>query len=131
MNQDSACFLRAIRGPVIMITVGVLFALDNFTPFTFNRTWPVLLVVVGILNLGRGGSRLRGKLRYQAQWGPPRPPFPPSTPTPPSPPGAPSWTSSAKPAASQPAGPGSYRGSAYETDPSQKKPGTPDVGARQ
>jgi len=83
MNQDSAAFLRAIKGPVMMITIGVLFALDNLTPFSFHRTWPVLLVVAGILSLGKSPARVRGKFQYQPQWGPPRPPA--SAPVPPPP----------------------------------------------
>jgi hypothetical protein len=43
--------LRAIRGPVILITLGVLFALNNFTRFGFSETWPVLLIVLGLLSL--------------------------------------------------------------------------------
>lgn len=53
MNADSAVLLRAIRGPVIMITVGVLFALDEFSVLSFRETWPAILIVVGLLNLGR------------------------------------------------------------------------------
>jgi hypothetical protein len=37
-----------IGGPIIVITVGVLFALQNFADIGFHRTWPVLLVVIGI-----------------------------------------------------------------------------------
>ena len=60
MNGDSS-LARAVRGPIILITVGVLFALNNFTPYGFNQTWPVLLSVVGLLSflgrgIGRGGS---------------------------------------------------------------------------
>jgi hypothetical protein len=46
---------RAVRGPIILITVGVLFALNNFTPYGFSQTWPVLLIVIGLLSfLGKG-----------------------------------------------------------------------------
>ncbi len=117
MNQDSAAFLRAVKGPVIMITVGVLFALDNFTSLSFGRTWPVLLVIAGLLNLSKSNYRkdpLRGKFQYRAQWGPPRTAAPPSA-TAPNP-----AASSAPP----PAGPGSYRGSTYEATP-----GAPPRGA--
>jgi hypothetical protein len=32
-----------------------LFALNNFTPYGFGQTWPVLLIVFGLLSLlGRG-----------------------------------------------------------------------------
>ena len=68
--------LRAIRGPVILITLGVLFALNNFTRFGFSETWPVLLIVLGLLSLlGR-------------QTTPPPPPYsnPPGAYTPPQPP---------------------------------------------
>ncbi len=48
----------AIRGPITLITVGTLFALDHFTRYSFNRTWPVLLIVFGLLSLwGRASAR--------------------------------------------------------------------------
>jgi len=43
----------AIRGPITLITVGALFALNNFTPYGFGQTWPVLLIVFGLLSLLR------------------------------------------------------------------------------
>ena len=45
--------VSAIRGPITLITVGVLFALNNFTPYRFHQTWPVLLIVFGLLTLLR------------------------------------------------------------------------------
>ena len=125
MNQDSACLLRAIKGPVMMITVGVLFALDNFSPLSFHRTWPVLIVVVGLLSLGKRNPAFQGRVRYQATWGPPRPPFPPPPPPPPpNPVSAPSGTTTA--------GPGSYRGSTYQdpTASSATETKRPDIGAK-
>jgi len=53
MNPRDAYFVRAIRGPVTLITVGALFALNNFTPYRFEQTWPVLLIVFGLLSLMR------------------------------------------------------------------------------
>jgi hypothetical protein len=117
MNQDSAAFLRAVKGPVMMITIGTLFALDNFTPFKFHQTWPVLLVVAGILSLGKGGASYRGRARYQAQWGPPRPPGP-QPPPPPAPASGPSWAPTGPPTAP----PGTYRGSSYEATPGGSGP---------
>jgi Domain of unknown function (DUF5668) len=50
--------LRAIRGPIMVITVGVLFALNNFTQYNFGETWPVLIIVAGLISLlGRGTSQ--------------------------------------------------------------------------
>jgi hypothetical protein len=124
MIQDNAAFIRAIKGPVMMITVGALFALDSFTPLSFSRTWPVLLVIAGLLSFGRRSSRtgpLRGKYQYRAQWGPPRPPTPPPPPRP-----------TAPPPAATTAGPGSYRGSAYEGTPgAPPRPSQPKPGVKQ
>jgi hypothetical protein len=43
--------IRSIRGPVVLITVGALFALQNFTQYDFGQTWPVILLVLGLLIL--------------------------------------------------------------------------------
>lgn len=52
MNSNSRpAFIRAIRGPLLLITVGVLFAVDHFGPYSFCRTWPALLIVLGVLKL--------------------------------------------------------------------------------
>jgi len=49
--------VRAVRGPVILITIGTLFALDHFTPYGFQQTWPVILIVVGLLTLAGRATR--------------------------------------------------------------------------
>jgi len=51
MNANDANLLRAIRWPVTLIALGVLFALNNFTEYGFHQTWPVLLIVFGLLSL--------------------------------------------------------------------------------
>ena len=68
MNGNDASLGRAIRGPITLITLGVLFALDNFTPYRFSQTWPALLIVFGLLSLLRRGTQPA-----------PPPPGPPST----------------------------------------------------
>ncbi len=55
MNGRDGSLIRALRGPITLITVGVLFALNNFTPYGFDKTWPVLLIVFGLLSLLRRG----------------------------------------------------------------------------
>jgi Domain of unknown function (DUF5668) len=55
MSVNEINLIRAVRWPITLITVGVLFALNNFTPYSFHQTWPVLLIVFGLLSLlGRG-----------------------------------------------------------------------------
>jgi hypothetical protein len=51
MNANDANLVRAIRWPVTLITLGTLFALNNFTNYGFHQTWPVLLIVFGLLSL--------------------------------------------------------------------------------
>ena len=41
----------AIRGPIMLIAIGTLFALAQFTPYGLHQTWPVLLIVLGLLKL--------------------------------------------------------------------------------
>lgn len=44
--------IQAIRGPIMLITLGTLVALDYFQGLSFSRrTWPVLLIVFGVLKL--------------------------------------------------------------------------------
>src|SRR6266508_2579704 len=57
MSDRDTPMVRALRGPVTLITVGVLFALNNFTEYSFHKTWPVLLIVFGLLSLlGRSSA---------------------------------------------------------------------------
>lgn len=51
MNGANAALVRAIRGPIMLITIGVLFTLDKFTSFSFTETWPALLIVLGAMIL--------------------------------------------------------------------------------
>ena len=95
MNVSERSTIRAIRGPVTLITIGALFALNNFTPYRFDQTWPVILIVFGLLSLlGRSIDRVE-----------PRPPFPPPGYQPPPPPFSPQGQSS------------SYAGSPYAQPP--------------
>ena len=57
MKGNSNSLACAVRGPVTLITLGALFALNNFTPYSFGQTWPVLLIVFGLLTLLCRGTR--------------------------------------------------------------------------
>ena len=51
-------FLCAVRGPVMLITLGVLLSIDHLGTISFARTWPILLIVFGIFKLmERSGAR--------------------------------------------------------------------------
>lgn len=51
MSGSKGNLMCAIRGPIMLITVGVLFAVDHFGPYSIGRTWPVFLIVLGLLKL--------------------------------------------------------------------------------
>jgi Domain of unknown function (DUF5668) len=40
--------IRALTGPILLTTLGVLLSMDYLGSVTFGRTWPVLLIVFGL-----------------------------------------------------------------------------------
>ncbi len=57
-QTQGSSFIGAIRGPVMLITLGVLLAIDHFGTVSFGRTWPVLLIVFGLFKLAeRAGAK--------------------------------------------------------------------------
>jgi hypothetical protein len=51
MNNRGALFAQAIRGPILLITLGILFAIHQAGVLPFSRTWPLVLIVVGVMKL--------------------------------------------------------------------------------
>jgi hypothetical protein len=51
MSNINGSLWCAIRGPVLLITIGTLFAVDHFGPYGITRTWPIILIVLGLLKL--------------------------------------------------------------------------------
>ncbi|MDZ4802168.1 MAG: DUF5668 domain-containing protein [Bryobacteraceae bacterium] len=50
--NDSSSLLRAVRGPILLIALGVLFVLDQHSgSMAFYRTWPILLILMGLFRL--------------------------------------------------------------------------------
>jgi hypothetical protein len=43
------CRVRGLMGPIMLITIGVLFLLRQFTPYGIGELWPILLIVPGIV----------------------------------------------------------------------------------
>jgi hypothetical protein len=48
MNRS---FLQAIRGPIMLIALGTLVAIDYAGVYGFWRTWPILIILFGLLKL--------------------------------------------------------------------------------
>jgi hypothetical protein len=49
--NDASGFIQSIRGPIMLIALGSLVAIDYAGIYGFWRTWPVLLIVFGVLKL--------------------------------------------------------------------------------
>lgn len=61
MNAGSAAFIHAVRGPILLITLGVLLAIDHTGNYSFWRTWPILIILFGcFMLLERALSRTAG-----------------------------------------------------------------------
>ena len=45
------CRCRGLMGAAVLITLGVLFLLQEFWIIRFDQSWPVLLLVIGVMML--------------------------------------------------------------------------------
>ena len=56
MNGTNPAFsqgglIQAARGPIMLITLGVLVEIDYMGIYGFSRTWPILIIIFGLLKL--------------------------------------------------------------------------------
>ena len=77
-----SCMIRGLTIPAFVIALGVLFLLHQVRGgvFDLEHTWPVLLLVVGILQLGSAMASHEGHVDVVAAAPPAPPAVPPSTP---------------------------------------------------
>jgi hypothetical protein len=102
------CRTRKLMGPAILVTLGILFLLDSAGRIEFHRTWPAILLVIGVVKLMQSNASSEGHTgTLPPVAGFPPTSFPPTPPAgfPPTPPaGAPpdSTPSGAAPDSEQP-----------------------------
>jgi len=76
------CRTRKLMGPAMLVTIGVLFLLDNVSRIDFGKTWPAILLVIGVVKLMQSNASYSGHIG-------PLPPgtmgYPPMPPPPPAP----------------------------------------------
>ncbi len=75
--QCEHCRTRKLMGPAMLITLGVLFLLDSVSRVGFGRTWPAILLVIGVVKLMQSNASSSGHVG----------PLPPGTQPPYVPPG--------------------------------------------
>jgi len=80
------CRTRKLMGPAVLVTIGILFLLDNNSGLDFGKTWPAILLVIGVVKLWQSNASDAGHVG-------PLPPvptiYPPTMPPPAVPPAAP------------------------------------------
>ena len=67
------CTIRSLMGPAILITLGVLFLLDQVRGgyFSFGNTFPILLIVIGVISLASNLAPADGHINGQISNTPP------------------------------------------------------------
>jgi hypothetical protein len=58
----SRCRHRRLMGPAVLITIGVLSLMDDMTSYGWHKTWPVLILVIGIVSLLRSNASTEGHI---------------------------------------------------------------------
>jgi Domain of unknown function (DUF5668) len=54
------CRIRSLFGPIMIITVGVVFLVGEYSRYSFRDLWPLLLIVAGILKVAENMAPREG-----------------------------------------------------------------------
>ncbi|HXC49126.1 MAG TPA: DUF5668 domain-containing protein [Candidatus Sulfotelmatobacter sp.] len=76
-----SCTIRGLVGPAVVITLGVLWLLNEVHGgrFYFGSTWPVILIVIGLVHLASSMASREGHATPAPPLAvPPQPPAPPA-----------------------------------------------------
>jgi len=65
------CSTRGLMGPAVLVTLGLLFLMENMSDYPFERTWPILLIVIGAVRVARYVIPDSGHLNPGQQYPPP------------------------------------------------------------
>jgi hypothetical protein len=64
------CSIGGLMGPVVLITIGLLFLLGRLSwGYPFSRLWPVLLIVIGAVKLAEALASTEGHISPGASGG--------------------------------------------------------------
>lgn len=73
------CSSHSLMGPAVLITIGVLFLLEQLHVMQFGRSFPILLIVIGVVKIAQRSAPDTGHIQ-------PGPYYPPASNIPPAPP---------------------------------------------
>jgi hypothetical protein len=70
--------LRRLRGPAFLLLVGITALLNQWDILSFGRSWPLYLILAGVLTLAERAALAQANLEgYDPTTGQPRPPAAP------------------------------------------------------
>jgi uncharacterized membrane protein YfcA len=71
------CMSHWLMGPAVLITLGVLFLLEQLHVARFGKMFPILLIVIGAVQIARRTASEEGHIQPPVYM-PPVPPVPPA-----------------------------------------------------
>ena len=76
-----SCTIRGLAGPAVVIALGILWLLHEVHGgrFYFGSTWPLLLIVIGLVHLASSMASREGHVDATPLGAPPAPPAPPAS----------------------------------------------------
>jgi hypothetical protein len=66
MNQY--LFLRRMRGPIILLTFGITAILDEYAGISYGHSWPLYIIVWGLLKLAENAILAQNTPAAPAPW---------------------------------------------------------------
>jgi hypothetical protein len=66
MNQY--LFLRRMRGPIILLTFGITAILDEYAGISYGHSWPLYIIVWGLLKLAENAILAQNPPAAPAPW---------------------------------------------------------------
>jgi hypothetical protein len=75
------CKSHALMAPAILVTLGILFLLEEFGSWRlgFDHTWPLILIVIGGVILAKRNASMSGHIDPAQEYVPMQPPQQPMT----------------------------------------------------
>jgi len=67
--------IRRLRGPAFLLLIGIMALLQEWGDFGFSRSWPLLLILAGVMSLAERAALAQANLEgYDPVTGQPRTP---------------------------------------------------------
>lgn len=56
------CRVSSLMGPILLITIGVIFLVGQYSRFSFGDLWPIILIVIGAVLIGQSLASRAGHI---------------------------------------------------------------------